>query len=637
MPIRHTIEEMQKWASELGGKCLSKEYWDEYRKLSWMCGKGHTWEASYDIIIRGAWCPRCVKDVEKEERLETIRLFAKEKGGECLNKEYKDSKADLQFRCGEGHLFTLGMQTVKKGSWCPVCSRIKKNEQYLINIKALVRKKGGECLSDVYTNTTTKLHFQCSEGHQWFAPSKEIIHGAWCLKCCNKRIAEQRIIPLEVYKKVAIERGGKLLSDDFKDGSSKLLWECSEGHQWYASGSDVKNGKHWCPHCLGMIKTIKDMHEYAAGNGGKCLSDVYVNSTKKLEWQCSEGHIWKATPQGISIKRWCPVCGIEKSHKQSRNDIEIYRKIAIERGGKLLSDSCTSGKQKLLWECSKGHQWSAQPASIKNSGQWCPYCAGKVQKTIKEMQELAAKKGGLCLSDFYVNVKTKLEWQCKEGHTWKSCPTNIIDGNWCPVCGIVSRSQKAKHGIELFRKIAEEKGGKLLSDTYINYDSMLLWECSEGHQWEALGASVKYQNAWCPYCSGRKKTIEYLQEIVAKRGGKCLSEISTDNHTKLKWQCSEGHVWETYPKNILANKWCHACGVKINGKKLRGKIEDFQRIAIEKGGRLLSEEYVGCNTSMLWQCSEGHQWEASPNDIKNIKKWCPQCKKSFKKNKQKKK
>ena len=74
-----------------------------------------------------------------------------------------------------------------------------------------------------------------------------------------------------------------------------------------------------------------------------------------------------------------------------------------------------------------------------------------------------------------------------------------------------------------------------------------------------------------------------MQELAAKRGGKCLSEEYINNHTKLEFQCSEGHIWKTKPASIINNKWCPTCVYKARGEKQRNKIETYQKIAIEKG------------------------------------------------------
>ena len=42
---------------------------------------------------------------------------------------------------------------------------------------------------------------------------------------------------------------------------------------------------------------------------------------------------------------------------------------------------------------------------------------------------------GKCLSTEYVNVYTKMKWECKCKHTWDSTFNNIKNcKTWCPTC-----------------------------------------------------------------------------------------------------------------------------------------------------------------------------------------------------------
>jgi len=50
------------------------------------------------------------------------------------------------------------------------------------------------------------------------------------------------------------------------------------------------------------------------------------------------------------------------------------------------------------------------------------------------MQQFAKRKGGKCLSEEYINAKTKLEWECRKGHRWFATPDNVTRGTWCPIC-----------------------------------------------------------------------------------------------------------------------------------------------------------------------------------------------------------
>ena len=113
--------------------------------------------------------------------------------------------------------------------------------------------------------------------------------------------------------------------------------------------------------------------------------------------------------------------------------LERMRGFAARRGGCCLSELYKNVMTKLLWACAKGHRWKATPNSIVR-GSWCPDCSGRKRKTLRHMQELAARRGGLCLSESYKNVMTKLLWACAKGHRWETQPNCIRDGNWCPFC-----------------------------------------------------------------------------------------------------------------------------------------------------------------------------------------------------------
>src|SRR5262245_25495299 len=108
--------------------------------------------------------------------------------------------------------------------------------------------------------------------------------------------------------------------------------------------------------------------------------------------------------------------------------IELMKKIASERDGECLSNEYVGKNSKLEWKCSKGHIWFATPESVKNAGRWCPVCGGSMTLTIKEMQNIAKKRGGKCLSEKYVNARTSLLWECAEGHQWENKPQKIKAG-----------------------------------------------------------------------------------------------------------------------------------------------------------------------------------------------------------------
>jgi hypothetical protein len=116
-------------------------------------------------------------------------------------------------------------------------------------------------------------------------------------------------------------------------------------------------------------------------------------------------------------------------------------------------------------------------------------------------------------------------------------------------------------------------------------------------------------------------TIEEMRDIAKQRGGLCLSSEYMGNKVKLKWQCSDKHVWKAIPQSIKRGCWCPHC---VGNVKLT--IAEMKDIAQKRGGRCLSKEYINYRTKLIWECAKGHQWKASPDKVKQGT-WCPICSK----------
>ena len=111
--------------------------------------------------------------------------------------------------------------------------------------------------------------------------------------------------------------------------------------------------------------------------GGECLASEYVNATTKLWWRCRDGHEWDALPGSIVQGTWCPVCGHAGSSTAPLS-IEVMQEIAVKRGGLCLSTRYTNLRSRLRWRCALGHDWVASAANVRHGGSWCPTCAHSV-------------------------------------------------------------------------------------------------------------------------------------------------------------------------------------------------------------------------------------------------------------------
>jgi hypothetical protein len=139
--------------------------------------------------------------------------------------------------------------------------------------------------------------------------------------------------------------------------------------------------------------------------GGKCLSREYVSSVSPLKWMCEKGHTWDASYYNLSQGRWCLQCASLEYRKER---LEVFKKLAAERGGMCISKTYQDTKTPLEFKCEKGHRWNTGPGNILH-GSWCPKCAGKAKPTMKELHALAASRNGQLLSKTYVNNRSPLQ------------------------------------------------------------------------------------------------------------------------------------------------------------------------------------------------------------------------------------
>lgn len=684
-----SIEKMYEIAATRGGKCLSEQYFNARTKMLWECAKGHRWETTADKIKnKKTWCPYCAECVKSD--IDEMRELAKARGGKCLSDQYVNTDAKLLWECDKGHRWeATGYHVKRRKSWCPICAGRQKLT--IDEMKAIAHAKGGRCLSEQYVNNQTKLQWECSKGHTWESTPSLVKNGAWCPVCAGNAKCS-----LEEFVKIAESRGGTCVSRGYQNNNTKLTFRCAKNHEWDTIPYSIKKG-HWCPYCAGSARrSLDEMQKIASSRGGKCLSNHYKNNQSKLTWECAFGHQWDSAPASIINGTWCPHCSSGLGERICREHFEqifghIFPKsypkwlanddgnqmeldgycenlgIAFEYQGEqhysLDTHYITSAQDlerrqrhdEMKFTLCQLHGvllfqipeiWKRMDLidlkplilkqSIKTGIPLLPgsenitinllkaYSSNSSFETLADLQRLAAERGGKCHSTVYKTAKIRLPWECSEGHLWKATPDSIIRGSWCPVCGKQKSANSRRLDIAEIHKIAKERGGKCLSENYSSAKEKLVWECASGHRWEARLTDI-INRSWCPYCGGSMKlTLDEMRTIAANRGGRCHSEQYVNNQTKLLWECNKGHQWYSAPNKIKMGTWCPVCGVESRASKKRLTIEAMKELAEVKGGRCLSDVYRNANSKLLWRCSSGHEWEAIPASV--IKgHWCRKC------------
>ena len=428
------LKEIQEIAVSKRGKCLAKQYINTISKLEFCCDKGHKWKAAPKSIKEGTWCPECY--LNKEGHYKEINEIINLKGGKCLSGEYINAHTPLKFQCSLGHQWKSKPNAIKMGNWCPICSQgmsermcrnffeeIFKVKFQTTKFKWLLNIDGNQMHLDGY-NDKLRIAFEY-HGIQhykfkkhWFKTEEEFkkrkLNDIMKRDLCKEKGIKLFEIPytikfenMEDYiKKVAVKFGINIHKN--------------------------KNKINWQDFHIYPPNKLKELNSIAKKKGGLVLSTYYYNNRIKLEFCCSKGHKWKTTPYRIKSGDWCPTCYKESLEKLKKQKDANLRDIIEQKGGKLLSPYINK-RRKISVECPLGHIWETLPFTIE-SGTWCPFCHHNKEFFLKEIKEIAEERGGKCLSEEYINNKTKMEFQCIKGHKWMARPKSIKEGTWCPLC-----------------------------------------------------------------------------------------------------------------------------------------------------------------------------------------------------------
>ena len=235
------------------------------RKVWWLCGEGHEWEAKVSGRSRGDGCPAC---------------RAKPKPGQSLAEVNEDLAAQ----------------------WHPT-------------------KNGSLTAYDVSAGSERKVWWLCGERHEWEARVYSRSGGKGCSACAAKPKPGQSLA--EVNEDLAAQwhptKNGALTAYDVSAGSSrKVWWLCGKRHEWETTVGDRSKGS-GCSACPPKPKpgqSLAEVNEDLAAqwhptkNGALTAYDVSVWSGRKVWWLCGEGHEWEAKVSGRSRGDGCSACHV---------------------------------------------------------------------------------------------------------------------------------------------------------------------------------------------------------------------------------------------------------------------------------------------------------------------------------------
>ncbi len=372
-------------------------------------------------------------------------------------------------------------------------------------------------------------------------------------------------------------------------------------------------------------KKMQEIKKFIESNNGKCLSKTYIDCDHEIKFICDKNHICETTAYKLLNKNlWCSECFKQDMKKEEREKIlENLKKIAESKNGECLSEEYLGPKTKLKCKCKNGHFWESSPCSIRYSKHWCPFCAG-YYGNIEDMKKLANDKYyGKCLSEKFINTKTKLKWECNNGHVWEATPNNVKRGYWCPYCSSNITEEKCRYIFEIltskeFKKNKKELGENLELDGY-NEDLKLAFEYNGEQHYEKVSYLPDEEILNIKFRDLKKEKICLDKNIKLIAIPYTFSKSDSILIKFIVDKLSDSNV--IFDKNLLDIKEFY----KVYYTCISNNIKHVKDICISKGGDCLSEKCKNYKDKLKIICSLNHEWLATISDIKKDK-WCPECK-----------
>lgn len=254
--------------------------------------------------------------------------------------------------------------------------------------------------------------------------------------------------------------------------------------------------------------------------------------------------------------------------------------------------------------------------------------------TAKEMAARVTKTHGdvvTLVESTYKGTRAKCLFVDKDYGEWWATPDNIARGRSHPS----RKAEKIKktfienHGqvitIDDCQRLATSKGGKFLSEEYINSNTKYKWECQHGHQWVTTHGSVN-AGSWCGVCFKENRTKLGLNEYIALAESKGGKFISRPEHFSVKikytWECAKGHQWQSKYNKVQQGRWCPVC----YEERRMITLEKCIALAEKNNGQFLSRfDKYNATTKYEWKCKEGHV--SFKKNYGNVRRgqWCPVC------------
>jgi len=492
-----------------------------------------------------------------------------------------------------------------------------------------------------------KLSWKCKLGHTWITTPGHRVRGQGCPYCSGKKVLKGFNDLATTHPKIAADADGWDPSSYLAGSHKSVDWRCSKKHKWKVAIQFRTRGGTGCPVCVGKSVSIgeNDLEttnpEIAKEAYKWDPRTVTKSSAKKMDWKCSQGHIYTAViySRTGSNPTGCPVCANRKVVAGFNDLLTTHPEIAKSAyGWDPATVSSGMGRKKFKWICTNGHIFEAHIYN-RTKGIGCGVCSNsQIQKGVNDLAtthpKLAKEAVGWDPSNFTAGSQLRKKWICKEGHEFICSISNRANKSvGCRICSNREVLPGFNDLATSHPNLAKQAYGWDPSKFTAESHKKMTWKCSRGHTWEAL-VNSRSRGRGCPICSNQK-TVSGMNDlasthpaIAAQAIGWDPTSVNAGSHLKKNWICPLGHIWDA-AINTRMRESGGGCPFCSNHRLLVGFNDlatTHPEILSEINGWDPTKYMAGSAVKKSWRCSEGHIWSTSIGARTGSKKsGCPTC------------
>ena len=465
-------------------------------------------------------------------------------------------------------------------------------------------------------------------------------------------------------------KNGNVLPEDVLGGSGiHVWWKCALGHEWQASPNQRTNRGSGCPDCYNLIRSDNTRKATAEFNllteqPELCSEwhptlnenppEFYMpRSMDKVWWQCENGHEWKAAIDSRTRGNGCKYCAGQAATAERNFEVmfpDTAKEWDYDKNENKPNEYTPYSNRKVWWKCPKGHSYETVIYNRAKGG-GCPKCTHQQSRNelriLSELQFLFSdvehrkKIEGYEVDIFLPSINLAIEY---DGWYWHKSKANKDREKQRDI---------EKLGIELLR-VRETPLPKITDKDVMVSGSALLVKTDVDQLVSALDVEEEVTAIYLRHDMFLNEELytEYLSYFPSPLPHHSLAQLApnlieewhpTKNHPlqptnftsrsehKAWWVCKFGHEYQAIIRNRFDGTGCPTCSGRIATTEtcIAATHPELARLwHPTKNGPFTPENIkAGSSLKAWWKCSEGHEWQASPNNMKkpNRRSHCPHC------------